>query len=234
MNRADAVQCAFRARRRSPNVRASIAWTVGVQPRRGRPARSPGRRCARDARGNQWMGELQQDGAAPPEQGQPLGVDPSRDVCSDESEQRQGTLSLRTGASFLARSVPPVFHSHPATPKERQAERSSLGELPGGRSLVGSGVNICSVRLAVLRSRAVLLRRGRVRRSRAGTQRAMKANVSDAHVGHCGASCTSSQSRHRRAFRSCICSVYAGRVRPWRSSAVGKRVRRRRSPFTIV
>jgi len=51
--------------------------------------------------------------------------------------------------------------------------------------------------------------RGRVRRSGAGTHRVIEANISDAQIGHCSASCTSSQSRQRRAFRSCISSVYS-------------------------
>jgi len=36
-------------------------------------------------------------------------------------------------------------------------------------------------------------------------------NISDAQIGHCSASCTSSQSRQSRAFRSCMSSVYSTR-----------------------
>jgi hypothetical protein len=45
--------------------------------------------------------------------------------------------------------------------------------------------------------------RGFRRRSGTGTHRAMYANVSDAHAGHCCASWISSQSRQRRADRRC-------------------------------
>ena len=38
----------------------------------------------------------------------------------------------------------------------------------------------------------------------AGTQRITNAKASDAHTGHTCCSCSSSQSRHTRAFRSCI------------------------------
>jgi CRP/FNR family transcriptional regulator, cyclic AMP receptor protein len=52
------------------------------------------------------------------------------------------------------------------------------------------------------------------RRSGAGTQRAMKANVSDAQTGHCCVSWTLSQSRHRRAILSCMLTIDL--LRSWR------------------
>jgi outer membrane protein assembly factor BamB len=51
-----------------------------------------------------------------------------------------------------------------------------------------------------------------LRRSSTGTHRVRNAKLSDAHTGHCCASCTSSQSRHTRATRSCILAVYDKRT----------------------
>src|SRR5262249_8722381 len=108
-------------------------------------------------------------------------------------------------------------NSHPATPK---SARPTAPRRTARHGLGGVGWSISRYAVAVSEG-AGSAGRARERRSGAGTHRVRYVNVSDAQRGHCCASCTSSQSRQRRAIRSCMGSVYSTAAEAGKTSRNG-------------